>query len=109
MSIWMNGCCVMRSPIEEAGSLDNTIKIKALSREPGNPGWTVIPVRPKLPFMGNLDDIQFQSVIPDITDGTVLPLGADNRANLENNRVLITNNREWSEEQKYRIVEIDHQ
>ena len=99
----------MRSPIEEPGSLDNTIKIKALSRESGNPGWTVIPVRPKLPFMGNLDDIQFQSVIPDITDGTVLPLGADNRANLENNRVLITNNREWSEEQKYRIVEIDHQ
>ena len=29
----------------------------------------------------------------------MVPLGADNQANLENNKVRITNNREWSEEQ----------
>ena len=39
----------------------------------------------------------------------MVPLGADNQANLENNRVRITKNREWSEKQKHRIVEIDHQ
>ena len=39
----------------------------------------------------------------------MVPLGADNQANLENNRVRIINNHEWSEEQKLRIVEIDHQ
>ena len=59
--------------------------------------------------MGDLADIQFQLVLPDIADDKVVPFGADNRANLEKNRVSITNNREWSEEQKHRIVEIDHQ
>ena len=59
--------------------------------------------------MGDLDDIQFQPILQDIADGTVVPLGADIQANLENNRVCVTNNREWSEEQKHRIVEIDHQ
>ena len=39
----------------------------------------------------------------------MVPLGVDNQANLENNRIHITNNREWSEKQKHRIVEIDHQ
>ena len=40
----------------------------------------------------------------------MVPLSADNQANLENNQVRIRNNREWSEEQnQHRIVEIDHQ
>ena len=39
----------------------------------------------------------------------MVPLGADNQANLQNNKIGKTNNREWSEEQKHRIVEIDHQ
>ena len=99
----------MRSPIVEPGSFGDTIKIKALSREPGNPGWTVIPVRHKLFFVGDLDDIQFQPILQDIAGDTVVQLSADNQANLESNRVRITNNREWSEEQKHRIVEIDHQ
>ena len=30
----------------------------------------------------------------------MVPLGVDNQANLENNRIHITNNREWSEEEK---------
>ena len=63
MAIWVNGRCVMRSPIAEPGSFGDTIKIKALPREPGNPGWTVIPVRRKLLFMGNLDHIQFQPIL----------------------------------------------
>ena len=99
----------MRLTITELGSFGDTIKIKALSREPGNPGWTVTPVRRKLFFMGDLDDIQFQPILQDIADDTVVPLGADNQANLENNRVRITNNRELSDEQKHRIVDIDHQ
>ena len=59
--------------------------------------------------MGVLDVIQFHPILQDVADDTVLPLGADNQANLENNRFCITNNRQWSEEQKHRIVEIDHQ
>ena len=73
----------MRSPIAEPGSFGGTIKIKALFRVSGNPGWTVIPVCRKLIFMGNLDDIQFQPVLLAIGDNTVVPLGADNEANLE--------------------------
>ena len=107
--IWVNGRCVMRSPTAAPGSLGDTIKIKALSREPGKPGWTFISVRCKLLFMGDLDDIQFQPILRDIADDAAVPLGADNQANLENNRVRITKNREWSHEQKRRIVEIDHQ
>ena len=66
-------------------------------------------MRHKLLFRGDLDDIQFQPILQNIADDTVVPLGSDNQANLENNRVRITNNHEWSEEQKHRIVEIDHQ
>ena len=55
----------MRSPIAEPGSLGDTIKIKALSREPGNAGRRVI-------FMGDLDDIQFQPILRDIADDTVV-------------------------------------
>ena len=36
--IWVNGRHILRSPITEPGSLGNTIKIKALSRELGNAG-----------------------------------------------------------------------
>ena len=51
----------------------------------------------------------FNQFYKNIADDTVVPLGSDNQANLENNRVRITNNHKWSEEQKHRIVEIDHQ
>ena len=63
----------------------DSIKIKALKRQPGNPGWTVIPVRRKLLFLGDLDDIQFQTIMQDIADNIVVLLG-------------ITNNREGSED-----------
>ena len=60
-------------------------------------------------FYGRVRDTQFHLILQDIADDTVVPLGTDNQENLENDRVRITNNSEWSEEQKYRIVEIDHQ
>ena len=107
MKTWLNDCCVMRSKVAEPGSLRDTIKIKAISREPGSLGWTVIPVRRKLLFIGELDDIKFQSISQDIPDDTVIPLGAENQGNVENNRVHITNNREWSKRRKHRIMDID--
>ena len=58
--------------------------------------------------MGDLDDIPFQLILQGIANDTVVSLGADNQVNLENNRVRITNNHEWSQEQKHRIAEIDH-
>ena len=109
MKIWLNDCCIMRSTVAEPGSLRDIIKIKAISREPGNPGWTIIPVRRKLLFMGELDDIKFQSISQDIADDAVIPLGADNQANVESNRMRITNNRKWSKKRKHRIIDIDHQ
>ena len=93
MLIWVNDCCNLRSLIAESGSLGNAIKIKAFFREPGNRGWTVSPVRRKLLFMRDLDDTQFQPILQDIADDTVVPFGADNQANLHNNRVRITKNR----------------
>ena len=48
--------------------------------------------------MGDLDDTQFHSILQDIANDTVVPLGADNQANLQNNRVHLTNNCEWSEQ-----------
>ena len=60
--MWVNGYCVMRLRILEPGSLGNAIKISALSREPGNPGFTVTSMHHKLRFMGDLDDVQFQPI-----------------------------------------------
>ena len=37
--IWVNGCCIMRS-IAGLGRHGATVKIKALSKEPDNTGWT---------------------------------------------------------------------
>ena len=53
--------------------------------------------------------LNFNQFYKNIANDTVVPLGADNQANLQNNRVYLTNNCEWSEQQKHRIVEIDHQ
>ena len=46
--------------------------------------------------MRDLDNIQFQPVLQDVVDETVVPVGADNQTNL-NNRVRTKNNCEWSE------------
>ena len=59
-------------------------------------------------FMGDLDSNQFQPNIHDFANNTVVPSGADREVNHENNnRLRITNNRERTDEQKHRIVEID--
>ena len=62
MSIWVNGRCVMRSPIAKPCNFGDTIKIKLLTREPGNLGWAVILMHHRLFFMGDLDDTQFQPI-----------------------------------------------
>ena len=59
MPTGVNGHCVMRSPITESGRSGDTTKIKALSREPGNPRWTDDPCIFSN-FMGNIDQNQFQ-------------------------------------------------
>ena len=99
----------MRSPIAEPGRCGDLIKINALSRELGNPGWTEqIPCVDYNHFMGDLENNQFQSNIRDFANNTVVPSGADREANHDNNnRLRITNNREWTDEQKHGIIEID--
>ena len=58
--------------------------------------------------MGDLDNNQFQPNIHDFANNTVVPSGADREVNHDNsNRLHIMNNREWTDEQKHRIVEID--
>ena len=92
----------------EPGRCGDPIKINALSREPGNPGWTeqILCVDYNY-FMGDLDNNQFQPNIHNFADNTVVPSGADREANHDNNRLCITNNCEWTDEQKHRIVKID--
>ena len=59
-------------------------------------------------FTGDLDNDQFQSnILHDIANDTVAPLGVENVAYYENNNVHRMNNREWTEEQRHRIVDID--
>ena len=54
----------MRPPIAESGSSGVLTKINALSREPGNTGWTVLdPVRRTNYSVGDLDNNQFQPSI----------------------------------------------
>ena len=61
--------------------------------------------------MGDLDNDQFQPNQPhDVADDTVAQMDAEIGANHNNNDMLnMMNNREWTDEQKYRIVEIDTQ
>ena len=85
MLIWVDGCCVIRSPIAESDRSGDPITIKALSREPGNTGWTVYTHVSIEPHMGDLENNQFQSNQPhDITNDTVAQIGAENRANHNN-------------------------
>ena len=58
--------------------------------------------------MEDLDNNLFQSNIHEFANNTVVLSGADREVNHENNnRLCITNNCEWTDEQKHRIVEID--
>ena len=43
MPIWIDGYCVMRSPIAKSDRIGDTANITALPRVPGNPGWTDEP------------------------------------------------------------------
>ena len=102
----------MQSPIAEPDRSGDTIKIIVLSREPGNPGWTDDPrINQKHPPMEDLDNNRYQpNELHDIADDTVAQTGVENRANhVNDDDVHMVNNREWTDEQKYRIVEIDTQ
>ena len=69
----------------------------------------LIPVYKSKPFMDDLDNNQFQpNQLHDVADDTVVPNDAENRANHDNNNIVhLMNNREWTNEQKHRIVEIN--
>ena len=109
--IWVDGCCIMKSVIAESGRNGNPTTIKVLSREPGNTGWSVYTCVSIEPYMEDLDNNQFQPNQPhDVTDDTVAQIGAENRANHGSDDIVhIINNREWTEEQKRKLVEIDTQ
>ena len=63
------------------------------------------------PYLEDSDNNQFQPKQPhDVADDTVTQNDAENRANHDNDDILhIINNREWTEEQKRKLVEIDRQ
>ena len=108
---WMDRCCFMESPIAKSDRSGSTITIKALSRERGNTGWTVYTRVAIEPYMEDLDNDQFQPNQPhDVADDTVAQIGTENRANHKNDNIVhIMNNREWNEEQKRKLIEIDRQ
>ena len=61
--------------------------------------------------MEDLDNNQFYpNQSHDIANDTVAQTGAENRANHDNDDIVhIMNNREWTEEQKRKLVEIGRQ
>ena len=69
------------------------------------------PVRKKKHFMGDLDYNQINpNQLHDVADDTVVPNGAENRAHYDNDGIVhIMNSREWTDEQKHKLVEIDTQ
>ena len=71
----------------------------------------LIPVFKSKPYMEDIENIQFQTnQLHDVANDTVAPNDAENRANNDNiNIVHMRSNREVSEEQKHKIVEIDIQ
>ena len=93
MPIWVNGCCVMKSPVAESDRSGDTITIKVLSRELGNTGWTVYTSLLTAPYMEDLYG-RLQLVQPqDVADDTVAQIGAENRANHDNDDLVhIMNN-----------------
>ena len=101
----------MESPIAKSDRSGNTITIKALSRERGNTGWTVYTRVAIEPYMEDLDNDQFQTNQPhDVAGDTVAQIGTENRANHEHDDIVhIMNNREWTEEQKCKLIKIDRQ
>ena len=61
--------------------------------------------------MEDLDNNQFQPNQPhDVADDTVVLNDAENRPNHDNDDIVhMMNNREWTDEQQHKIVEIDIQ
>ena len=75
--IWVDGYCVMKSLIVKSEKSVDPIKIKALSRELDNTGWTVYNCLSIESYMEDLDNNQFQPNQPyDIANYTVAQTGA---------------------------------
>ena len=111
MPIWVDGCSVMRSPIAESGRSGDTTNIIALSRVPGNPGWTDDPCV-VVNFMGDIDQNQSQpQQTHDVANETVVEQNdAENIASqLHNNNVYIMNKGEWTNKEKLKIVQINRE
>ena len=107
MPIWIDGYCVMRSPIAKSDRIGDTTNITALSRVPGNPGWTDKPCIISN-FYGRYDQKQSQTQkIHDAAHETVAEqVDAENIASqLHNNNVYIMNKGEWTNEGKLKIVQ----
>ena len=101
----------MKSPIVESDRSGDPITIKALSREPGNTVQNVYTHVSIEPFMEDLDNNQFHRNQPhDVPDDTVGQTGCENKPNQDNDNIVnVMNNREWTEEQKCKLVETDGQ
>ena len=63
------------------------------------------------PYMEDVDKNQFQpNQSHNIANDVVAQTGAENRANHDNDDIVhVMNNREWIEEQKRKLVEVDRQ
>ena len=80
MPIWVDGCCIMRSPIAESGRSGDTTNTKALCRAPANLDR----------LMGDIDQNQFQTQQPHDVANEAEPeqVDAENTASqLHNNNV----------------------
>ena len=98
----------MKSPIAEPGRSGETTKNKPYPESRATLDGHVEPVRRMKLYMGDLDNNQFQPNIHDFAHNSVVPIGTVIDANhLNNIRVHTTNNREWTDEQKHWIVELD--
>ena len=84
----------------ESDRSGDPIIVIALSREPGNTGWTVFTRVSIETYTEDLDNNQSQSnKLDDVADDTVTRIGAENRANHDSDNIAhIINNREWNEE-----------
>ena len=68
----------MKSPMTESSRSGDPITIKALSREPGNTGWTIYTRVSIEPYMEDLDNNQFQpNQLHDIANDAVAQISAD--------------------------------
>ena len=108
MPRWVNGYCAMKSPITGPGRSGETAKIRPYPESQATLDGHFEPVRQICLYMGDLDTNHYQSIMHDFAHNTVVPIGTGSEANhLNNTRERLMNNREWTDEQKHWIVDVD--